>query len=75
MTWPSVVLPGDSIAADLTHVGAAVDELDDDALRAADLARYAAIIVGIRAYNARPAVRANLEWQLARPRAAAAAAD
>jgi LmbE family N-acetylglucosaminyl deacetylase len=48
---------GDSIAADLAHVGFAIDELDDDALRTVELGRYAAVIVGIRAYNARPAVR------------------
>lgn len=46
---------GDSIAADLAHVGLAIDELDDDALRTADLSRYAAIVVGIRAYNTRAA--------------------
>ena len=49
---------GDSIAADLAHVGFAIDELDDEALRTGNLARYAAIVVGIRAYNTRPAVRA-----------------
>lgn len=49
---------GDSIAADLAHVGIAVDEIDDDALRTADLSRYAAVVLGIRAYNTRPAVRA-----------------
>jgi hypothetical protein len=48
---------GDTVAADLAHVGFAVDELDDEALRAGDLGRYAAVILGIRAYNARPAVR------------------
>jgi LmbE family N-acetylglucosaminyl deacetylase len=50
---------GDSIAADLTHVGFALDDLDDDALRSGDLARYPAIVVGIRAYNTRDAVRAS----------------
>jgi LmbE family N-acetylglucosaminyl deacetylase len=49
---------GDSIAADLAHVGLAVDELDDDALRTGDLSRYTAVVLGIRAYNTRPAVRA-----------------
>jgi hypothetical protein len=50
---------GDSIAADLAHVGLAVDELDDDALRTADLSRYTAVVVGIRAYNTRSAVASN----------------
>jgi hypothetical protein len=49
---------GDSIAADLTHIGFTVDDLDDEALRGGDLGRYAAVIVGIRAYNTRDAVRA-----------------
>jgi len=49
---------GDSIPADLAHVGFAVDELDDAALRAGELGRYPAIVLGIRAYNTRPAVRA-----------------
>jgi len=49
---------GDSIAADLAHVGFTVDELDDDALRTGDLSRESAIILGIRAYNTRPALRA-----------------
>ncbi len=49
---------GDSIASDLAHVGLAVDELDDEALRAGELSRYAAIVLGVRAYNTRAAVRA-----------------
>jgi LmbE family N-acetylglucosaminyl deacetylase len=49
---------GDSIAADLTHVGFTVEEIDEEALRSGDLGRYAAIVVGIRAYNTRDAVRA-----------------
>jgi len=49
---------GDSIAADLAHVGFSIDDVDDEALRTGDLGRYTAIVIGIRAYNARPAVRA-----------------
>jgi LmbE family N-acetylglucosaminyl deacetylase len=49
---------GDSIAADLAHVGFTVDELDDEALRSGDLGRYTTVILGIRAYNTRDAVRA-----------------
>jgi LmbE family N-acetylglucosaminyl deacetylase len=56
---------GDSIAADLIHVGFTVDEIDEEALRSGDLGRYAAIVLGIRAYNTRDAVRA------ARPRLSA----
>jgi LmbE family N-acetylglucosaminyl deacetylase len=48
---------GDSIAADLAHVGFVVDDLDDAALRTGNLERYATIILGIRAYNTRAAVR------------------
>jgi LmbE family N-acetylglucosaminyl deacetylase len=50
---------GDSIAQDLVHVGFTVDEIDDEALRTGDLRRYAAIVLGIRAYNTRDAVRAT----------------
>jgi LmbE family N-acetylglucosaminyl deacetylase len=49
---------GDSIAADLTHVGFTVEEIDEEALRSGDLSRFAAIVLGIRAYNTRDAVRA-----------------
>jgi LmbE family N-acetylglucosaminyl deacetylase len=49
---------GDSVADDLAHVGVAVAKLDDETLRAGDLGRYAAIVVGIRAYNTRAAARA-----------------
>jgi LmbE family N-acetylglucosaminyl deacetylase len=49
---------GDSIAADLVHVGFTVDELDDEVLRTGDLGRYTTVILGIRAYNTRGAVRA-----------------
>jgi hypothetical protein len=50
--------PGDSVADDLRHVGVTVVDLDDAALRGGDLDGYAAILVGIRAYNTRAAVRA-----------------
>jgi LmbE family N-acetylglucosaminyl deacetylase len=49
---------GDSIAGDLSHVGFTVDEIDEDTLRSGDLGRYAAVILGIRAFNTRDAVRA-----------------
>jgi hypothetical protein len=50
--------PGDSVAADLAHVGVKVEEVDDETLRGGDLGRYAAIVLGIRALNTRPAARA-----------------
>jgi LmbE family N-acetylglucosaminyl deacetylase len=52
---------GDSVAEDLAHVGIPVVELDDAALRTGDLRRFAAVVLGIRAYNTRPAVRAAHE--------------
>lgn len=50
---------GDSIAEDLAHVGARVQLIDDATLRGGDLSKYAAIVVGIRAYNTREALKAN----------------
>jgi LmbE family N-acetylglucosaminyl deacetylase len=47
---------GDSIPSDLAHVGFQIEELDDETLRGGDLKRFATIVVGIRAYNMRPAV-------------------
>jgi hypothetical protein len=48
---------GDSVAADLAHVGARVEQLDDETLRSGSLSRFAAIVVGIRAYNTRVVLR------------------
>lgn len=45
--------PGDSVADDLRHLGLSVTDLDDELLRTGDLSEYRAIILGIRAYNAR----------------------
>lgn len=52
---------GDTVADDLAHVGLTVDVLDDEKLRAGDLSRYHAIIVGIRAYNTRDVLRSAHE--------------
>ena len=49
---------GDSIADDLAHVGMQIELLEDEALRTRDLSRYAAIVLGIRAHNTRPVLRA-----------------
>lgn len=52
---------GDTIADDLAHVGMGIDLLDDATLRTGDLGRWQTIVVGIRAYNTRPALRAAHE--------------
>lgn len=49
--------PGDSVAADLAHVGVKVEDVDDETLRGGDLDRYAAIVLGVRALNTRAAAR------------------
>ncbi len=50
---------GDTVADDLAHLGLRVERLDDEALRSADLTRFAAIVVGIRAYNTRDVLRSQ----------------
>lgn len=50
---------GDTVADDLAQLGMHVELLDDEALRSADLSRFHAIVVGIRAFNTRAAVRAQ----------------
>ena len=57
---------GDTVADDLAHVGFTVQVLDDEALRSGDLSRYAAIVVGIRAYNTRAALRGGVHERLMR---------
>jgi hypothetical protein len=54
---------GDTIAADLAHVGAQIELLSDSALLDSDLSRFSAIVLGVRAYNTRdvlPRVHARL---------------
>lgn len=54
---------GDTIAADLAHVGAQVELVSDSALLESDLSRFSAIVLGVRAYNTRdvlPRVHARL---------------
>jgi hypothetical protein len=48
---------GDSIAADLTHVGASVVNLSDRDLRETDLSRFTAIVLGVRSYNTRDVLK------------------
>jgi len=50
---------GDTVADDLQHLGMRVELLDDEALRSADLSRFHAIVVGIRAFNTRATLRAQ----------------
>jgi len=52
---------GDTVAEDLAHIGLVVETLDDEAIRSGDLSRYSAIVVGIRAYNTRSALRSGHE--------------
>src|SRR4029453_11103202 len=50
---------GDTVADDLAHLGIRVELLDDEALRSSDLSRFPGIVVGIRAYNTRDALRSQ----------------
>lgn len=45
---------GDTVAEDLAHIGVRVEAVKDETLLSGDLRRYAAIVIGIRAYNTRP---------------------
>ena len=49
---------GDTVMADLAHLGVRVQRIDEETLRNGDLSRYAAIVLGIRAFNTRPVLRA-----------------
>ncbi|MEO8602681.1 MAG: PIG-L family deacetylase [bacterium] len=53
--------PGDTVAEALAHVGCTVEVIDEATLRNGDLAHYAAIVVGIRAYNTRDVLHAAHE--------------
>ena len=52
---------GDTVADDLADLGLPVTLLDDETLRAGDLGRFRAIVVGIRAYNTRDVLRSAHE--------------
>jgi len=52
---------GDDIPQALRRLGYEVDLLSDEALAREDLARFDAIVLGIRAYNTRPALQALKE--------------
>ncbi len=44
---------GDTLPEDLVHLGVGVELLSDEALLTGELSRFAAIVLGIRAYNTR----------------------
>lgn len=50
---------GDDVPAALKQLGISVTLLSDDDLAASDLSRFDAIVAGVRAYNTRPALKAN----------------
>jgi hypothetical protein len=50
---------GDDVPAALRQLGVEVELLDDQALASADLSRYPVILLGIRAYAARDALKAH----------------
>lgn len=49
---------GDDVAEGLRRIGCRVEELADEALLSGDLTPFDAIVVGVRAYNTRPTLRA-----------------
>jgi LmbE family N-acetylglucosaminyl deacetylase len=51
---------GDSIPDDLKQMGCTVTTLDDGSLTAEKLRRFDAVVIGVRAYNVRPALAAHL---------------
>jgi len=53
-----VIGSGDSLPGDLAHVGAQVELLTDSALMQTKLARFSAIVLGVRSYNTRDVLRA-----------------
>lgn len=50
---------GDEVPEALRQLGVEVEMLDDEALAAAELSRYSVILLGIRAYAAREALKAH----------------
>jgi LmbE family N-acetylglucosaminyl deacetylase len=49
---------GDEVAEGLRRIGCRVEELTDEALSSGDLRFFDALVVGVRAYNTRPTLRA-----------------
>ncbi len=51
--------PGDEVASGLRRAGFDIVDLDDDTIRHGDLSGFSAILVGVRAFNTREALRKN----------------
>ncbi|MBL8213477.1 MAG: hypothetical protein JNK87_22355, partial [Bryobacterales bacterium] len=56
---------GDEVPASLRQLGVRVSLLSDEDLASADLAKFDAIVTGVRAFNTRAALRANFSRLLA----------
>jgi LmbE family N-acetylglucosaminyl deacetylase len=52
---------GDEVPEALKQLGAQIAMLSDDDLASTDLARFDAVVTGVRAFNTRPALRANFQ--------------
>jgi len=48
---------GDTVMEDLAHIGVRIQRIDEETLRSGDLTAYAAIVLGIRAFNTRDVLR------------------
>ncbi len=56
-----VMGPGDDVPAALAEAGYHVTQIEDAELASGDLSRYDAIVTGVRAYNAREALKRNAQ--------------
>ncbi len=56
---------GDEVPASLRQLGVHVTMLSDEELASSDLSKFDAIVTGVRAFNTRPALRANFSRLLA----------
>jgi LmbE family N-acetylglucosaminyl deacetylase len=54
-----VMGPGDDVPSALAQAGYKVTMLDDEALASGELSGYDAVVVGVRAYNSREALKSN----------------
>lgn len=56
-----VMGPGDDVPAALAQAGYRITRLDDDEIASGDLSEYDAIVVGVRAYNSRDALKRSAQ--------------